>query len=31
MIVLLYRQMWGSHIENIDKVITPLVYQAIND
>jgi CubicO group peptidase (beta-lactamase class C family) len=31
MIVLLYRQMWGSHIVATDKAFKPLVYQAIND
>jgi len=31
MVVLLYRQMWGSHIANIDRQFKPLVYQAIND
>jgi len=31
MIVLLYRQMWGPHITDIDKQFRPLVYQAIND
>ncbi len=31
MIVLLYRQMWGSHIVDTDKAFKPLVYQAIND
>lgn len=31
MIVLLYRQMWGSNISSIDKAFKPLVYQAIND
>jgi CubicO group peptidase (beta-lactamase class C family) len=31
MIVLLYRQMWGPHISDIDKEFRPLVYQAIND
>lgn len=31
MIVLLYRQMWGPHITDIDKEFRPLVYQAIND
>lgn len=31
MVVLMYRQMWGSHIEDIDKVFKSLVYQAIND
>lgn len=29
LVVLLYRQMWGSHISDIDKVFKPLVYQAI--
>jgi CubicO group peptidase (beta-lactamase class C family) len=31
MVVLLYRQMWGSKISDIDKAFKPLVYQAIND
>jgi len=31
MIVLLYRQMWGSHIADTDRQFRPLVYQAIND
>ncbi len=31
MIVLLYRQMWGSHVADTDKAFRPLVYQAIND
>ncbi len=31
MVVLLYRQMWGSHIADTDKAFKPLVYQAIND
>jgi len=31
MIVLLYRQMWGSHVADTDKAFKPLVYQAIND
>lgn len=31
MVVLLYRQMWGSHISDTDKAFRPLVYQAIND
>ncbi|QDK77163.1 beta-lactamase family protein [Spirosoma sp. KCTC 42546] len=31
MLVLIYRQMWGPYITNIDKVVKPLVYQAIND
>ncbi len=31
MIVLLYRQMWGSHVGDTDKAFKPLVYQAIND
>jgi CubicO group peptidase (beta-lactamase class C family) len=31
MIVILYRQMWGPHIEDTNKQFRPLVYQAIND
>jgi CubicO group peptidase (beta-lactamase class C family) len=31
MIVIIYRQMWGSKIGNIDRAFKPLVYQAIND
>ena len=31
MIVLLYRQMWGSRVAETDKEFKPLVYQAIND
>ncbi|HOX82987.1 MAG TPA: serine hydrolase [Chryseolinea sp.] len=31
MVVLLYRQMWGSKIGDIDQAFMPLVYQAIND
>lgn len=31
MIVLLYRQMWGPHIEDTNREFRPLVYQAIND
>jgi CubicO group peptidase (beta-lactamase class C family) len=31
MVVLLYRQMWGSHVADTDKAFKPLVYQAIND
>jgi len=31
MVVLLYRQMWGSHIADTDKAFKPLVYGAIND
>jgi len=31
MVVLLYRQMWGSHIADTDKAFKPLVYQAIDD
>jgi CubicO group peptidase (beta-lactamase class C family) len=31
MVVLMYRQMWGSKIGSIDKLLKPLVYQAIND
>jgi CubicO group peptidase (beta-lactamase class C family) len=31
MVVLLYRQMWGSHIADINKAFKPLVYQAIDD
>jgi CubicO group peptidase (beta-lactamase class C family) len=31
MVVLLYRQMWGTHIGDTDKAFAPLVYQAIND
>jgi CubicO group peptidase (beta-lactamase class C family) len=31
MIMLLYRQMWGSHINDIDEVFRPLVYQGIDD
>ncbi|HVN58287.1 MAG TPA: serine hydrolase [Bacteroidales bacterium] len=31
MIVLLYRQMWGSHVTDTDKAFKQLVYQALND
>lgn len=31
MLVLIYRQMWGSHIADTDRAFRPLVYQAIND
>jgi CubicO group peptidase (beta-lactamase class C family) len=31
LIVLIYRQMWGSHIIDTDKAFKPLVYQAIDD
>jgi len=31
MLVLLYRQMWGPHIEDTNRQFKPLVYQAIND
>jgi CubicO group peptidase (beta-lactamase class C family) len=31
MVVLLYRQMWGSHVGETDKQFKPLVYQAIDD
>ena len=31
MVVLLYRQMWGSKIGNTNQAFKPLVYQAIND
>ena len=31
MVVLLYRQMWGPHIGDTDRVFKALVYQAIND
>jgi CubicO group peptidase (beta-lactamase class C family) len=31
MVVLLYCQMWGSHIADVNKAFKPLVYQAIND
>jgi CubicO group peptidase (beta-lactamase class C family) len=31
MVVLFYRQMWGSKIGDTDKAFQPLVYQAIND
>lgn len=31
MVVLLYRQIWGAHVVNTDKVFKQLVYQAIND
>ncbi len=31
MVVLLYRQMWGSHIGDTDRAFAPIVYQAIND
>jgi CubicO group peptidase (beta-lactamase class C family) len=31
MVVLLYRQMWGSHVGDTDKAFAPLLYQAIND
>lgn len=31
MVVLIYRQMWGSKIGDTDKAFMPLVYQAIND
>lgn len=31
MVVLIYRQVWGSHVANTDRAFKPLVYQAIND
>jgi CubicO group peptidase (beta-lactamase class C family) len=31
MVVLIYRQMWGSKIADTDRMFKPLVYQAIND
>ncbi|MEJ0033413.1 MAG: serine hydrolase domain-containing protein [Bacteroidota bacterium] len=31
MIVIIYRQMWGSGVAKTDKAFRPLVYQAIND
>ncbi len=31
MVVLLYRQMWGEHGNEIDKIFRVLVYQALND
>jgi CubicO group peptidase (beta-lactamase class C family) len=31
MVVLLYRQMWGSHGSDIDQTFKVLVYQALND
>lgn len=31
MIVIIYRQMWGSHVADTDKAFRPLVYQALND
>ena len=31
MVVLLYRQMWGSHDDTVDQAFKVLVYQAIND
>jgi CubicO group peptidase (beta-lactamase class C family) len=31
MIVLLYRQIWGPHVNNTNQQFMPLVYQAIND
>ena len=31
MIVIIYRQIWGSHVADTDKAFRPLVYQAIND
>jgi len=31
MVVLLYRQMWGSHDGTVDQAFKVLVYQAIND
>lgn len=31
MIVILYRNMWGPHIADVDKAFRPLVYQALND
>ena len=31
MVVLLYRQMWGSHGSDVDDTFRVLVYQAIND
>jgi CubicO group peptidase (beta-lactamase class C family) len=31
MVVLLYRQMWGSHGSDIDNTFKVLVYQALND
>jgi CubicO group peptidase (beta-lactamase class C family) len=29
MIVIIYRQMWGSHVADTDKAFRPLVYQAL--
>jgi CubicO group peptidase (beta-lactamase class C family) len=31
LVVLLYRQMWGSHVSDTDKAFRPLVYQALVD
>lgn len=31
MVVLLYRQIWGPHVNDTNKQFGPLVYQAIND
>ena len=31
MFVIIYRQMWGTHVADTDKAFKPLVYQAIND
>ena len=31
MFVIIYRQIWGSHVADTDKAFKPLVYQAIND
>lgn len=31
MVVLLYRQMWGAHDDQVDQAFKVLVYQAIND
>lgn len=31
MVVLIYRQIWGSHISDTDKAFRALVYQAMND
>jgi CubicO group peptidase (beta-lactamase class C family) len=31
MLVIIYRQMWGPHVNDTDKAFKPLVYQAISD
>jgi CubicO group peptidase (beta-lactamase class C family) len=31
LVVIIYRQMWGPHVEDTNRQFKPLVYQAIND